>query len=272
MKKSIIVIVLIFGSLMFSYSQSISGNGNVISQKRDVANFLNIDISDGVDLLLTQSNDFSVVVKTDENIQNLVKTVVIANTLKIYVEGNIRKVKTLSVFVSIDNLEILKASDGSDVKSQTVFKVETLNILCSNGSDIDFLCNAEFLECNLKDGSDANIKGQIKTLKINANNGSDMKGEFTSVKTIVNLNDGSDIIIKGVSEAATIIAKGGSDVSAYNFKVKDFSLAAYDGSDAIIFVTNNLNIKARQGSDVIVKGNPLNKNILKDDDCDVSIR
>ena len=272
MKKTIIIILFIFGTFLLSVGQTIVGNGNVVSQKRDLNRFSNIDVSNGVDLYLTQGDELSVIVKTDENIQNYVKTEVVANTLQISVTANIRKVKTMRVYVTLDSLKVLLASDGSDIKSQTVFNIEMLNIVCKDGSDIDFMCNANNLECSVSDGSDASIKGRINFLKINAKGGSDIKGEFASTKVVVNLNDGSDMDIRGTTDATTIIARGGSDVSAFGFKAKRFSLAVYDGSDAKIFVTENLNIKARQGSDVIVKGNPQKKYILKDEDCDVLIK
>jgi len=122
------------------------------------------------------------------------------------------------------------------------------------------------------DGSDADIKGEIKTVSLEATDGSDLKAEFMSEEITCRIDEGSDAILYGETKYANVYASQGSDLDAFDLKTTNFSLKAYEGSDANIYVTNNLDVSAKGGSDVSVKGNPANKNVNVGDDSDISFR
>lgn len=272
-KLQLFFTVILLAHFSFNaYNQSLRGNGNVTEQEHDVSDFVNINVRDGVDLFITQGDKIKVVVKSDENLHDLIKTEVSDNTLRIFIEGNIRGAKYLDVYITVIDLESLKVSDGSDVKTLSLLKLDNLSVECNDGSDIDLKLEAKQFACELSDGSDADIEGVISKISFDADDGSDIEAEIICDELVCELNEGSDIDLKGVAKYVNIKAKQGSDISAFNLKVEDFSLKLYEGSDAYIFVTKNLDITATGGSDVSVKGNPANRNINVDDGSDLSFK
>jgi hypothetical protein len=126
---------------------AIMANGTVLagnsdeSQTRNVKSFKAIKVSTGIDLYLKMGDKQSVkVVAEDDIIDNLI-TEVKGETLHIYMKrknnwfnwsGN----RTKKVYVKVEELNLLHASSGSDVKAENTLKGESLDVSASSGSDV----------------------------------------------------------------------------------------------------------------------------------------
>jgi hypothetical protein len=64
--------------------QGITGSGNVTSRKYPVGDFSDLYVDGVVNIYYTQSENYSVVVKTDDNLQDLVQVETTGNNLKVY--------------------------------------------------------------------------------------------------------------------------------------------------------------------------------------------
>ena len=67
----------------------IRGNGNVVKEERKVSDFEALEVSTGVEVLVTQDSIEKVVVEVDSNLLKILKTRVESGTLKIYLEEGI---------------------------------------------------------------------------------------------------------------------------------------------------------------------------------------
>lgn len=198
--------------------KSVTGNGNLKEENRSLSGFSAIEVSNGVDVFLSQGSTERVVVKADENLLDHVVTEVEGNVLKITTKGSIRKAKALDVYVTVSTLDRIKASSGSDVKTESALKVNALVVRMMAGSDLDMEINANELTCNLSSGSDADLSGKVGTLVIEAN--------------------------------------GGSDIEAKNLEANKCTIKASGGSDAHVHVTGDLEMEAYGASDISYSGNP----------------
>ena len=189
------------------------------AQIRKVETFHGIEVSGGIDLYLDQSSSTAVAVSaTDEEDRDMIKTVVENGILKIYFKkpdswlsvswGN----KQLKAYVSAKQVDMLRASGGSDILIHETLHCENLSIQLSGGSDCKGKIQAQELRISASGGSDAILEGQVNQLKVQASGGSDVKG-FGLVTNIANLSasGGSDIHI-AVQKELTADASGGSDI------------------------------------------------------------
>lgn len=198
-----------------TFAQSITGSKNVIKQNRSHANFVGIDIEDGVDVYIAQGSTEEVVVKADDNLIDLIKTEVKGNTLYISSVGRIHQAKALDVYVTVKNLDHLSARDGSDIYSLTKIQVEDLTLNMKGGSDLEMEVAGQKIDCILKGGSDADLVGQVNHLIVNTYGGSDLKAKkLIAQKCEVEARGGSDVYVN-VKEEIDIKAFGGSDVHYY---------------------------------------------------------
>ncbi len=189
------------------------------AQLRKVESFHGIEVSGGIDLYLDQSDAVGVAVSaTNEEDRDMIKTIVENGILKIYFKkpdswlsvswGN----KQLKAYVSVKQLDILRASGGSDILINGNLSCQNLSMSLSGGSDCKGKIQAQDLKISASGGSDAFLEGQVNQLKVQASGGSDVKG-YGLVCNIANLNasGGSDIHVT-VQKELSADASGGSDI------------------------------------------------------------
>jgi len=197
-------------------AQQVEGDGNVTKKSRNVANFSAVSVSSGIDLYLTQGNTISLEVETDQNIHEYIITEVKDGVLKIYVDGSIRSVKEMNVYLTFREIDALTASGGSDVEASGTISQDRLTIECSGGSDLKMDLVVDELKLSTSGGSDADITGEARVFHATSS--------------------------------------GGSDLDAMELKTAECTLESSGGSDAHVYVTDKLKVQASGGSDVYYKG------------------
>lgn len=221
LKKTFLMGVISILGMVLSlpvHAQFVKGNGNVIKVNRKVQSIEKVSVEDGIDLVLDQGSEEVLVVEADENIVKHIKTEIKSGHLRIYTDKSIWKSRQMRVHLTITDLKELKAKGGSDTETKTVLKLEELAVSCSGGSDM-------------------NLELELKKLDLEA-------------------SGGSDVFLKGTAETVKTEANGGSDIDAYEMKAEKCLVNVSGGSDAKVFATKELKVRASGGSDVYYKGNP----------------
>lgn len=130
------------------------GNGNIVTQSRSIPEqFEKIQVSSGINLIVSQNNVTSVEVETDENIQPFISTKVENGVLIIKAEESYDTSKNPKVRVSLPFITGLKASSGSYVTCGTILKSTSLNVDASSGSKIAIEVEADFISLEASSGS-----------------------------------------------------------------------------------------------------------------------
>ena len=188
---------MVAGIIDTNFGTGVDGNGKVISSDRNISDdFKSIKVSQGLDLYITQGNSVGLTVEADENLHELIMTEVENNVLKIYTTENIRHASSRKSLLGITDLEAIKATSGSDVRSTNVIEVDELELNSTSGSDIRLDVKTESLNCHSTSGSDIILSGTTKVLIAEATSGSDIRASnLIAVKTRVKATSGADILI-----------------------------------------------------------------------------
>lgn len=191
-------------------------DANAVS--RNAKNFHAIEISDGIDLYLTQSGEEAVAVSASANeYRDNIVTEVVNGVLKIY---NAKRSswgfnwsnRKLKAYVSARNIDNLSAGGGSDVYIDSELKTARLSMHLSGGSDFRGKIRASDLSIAASGGSDVYISGETDLLKINASGGSDVHGyDLISNTCDIESSGGSDVRIT-VNKQLNANSSGGSDI------------------------------------------------------------
>ncbi|MEY8848407.1 head GIN domain-containing protein [Psychroserpens sp. XS_ASV72] len=213
-----IIVTTLLSILMVScqFNFGVKGNGNVTTSERTLnSDFDAIEVSRGLDVYLTQGTTESVKVQADENLQDIIITEVENGVLHIYSEENISYAASKKIMVSLDNLERLSTSSGSDVMSTGMISVTSLEISSSSGSDVELDVEAETIICEASSGSDIKLSGTTKSFTAEASSGSDIKAENLKAETTrAEANSGADVTVN-TSKKLTASANSGGDVKYY---------------------------------------------------------
>lgn len=228
MKK---IVFLLFCTIAFSIIQScvidfpdsISGNGNVVTQTRDLSEFSAIKVSSGIDVYLTQGEPQHVEVEADENLQQWIKTEVNGNELSIYSDKSIRLARTKKVKIVCKSLEKIEISSAGDVTGLNRFKTDKLDIEMTSAGDLKFEVEADEVRISISSAGNADLKG--KTRIFNA--------ELSSA----------------------------GDLNAYELESKIADVTVSSAGSAHIFVTDEARFSSSSAGNISYKGNPSIKEI-----------
>src|SRR5665648_765122 len=111
------ILILLLSSCWF-LGPSVKGNGNVTEEVRQVDEFDQIKVSRGMNVYITQGIPAKVVVIADNNLHEIIETKVEGGVLKVTVNENIRWAKEKKVMVTIDKLNGVEVTSGSNAWSQ----------------------------------------------------------------------------------------------------------------------------------------------------------
>lgn len=208
-------IILLTTSLQ---AQSWNQDGKTKIEDRTVSSFTKVSISGGIDLIIAPGNSKTITVEASENaIDNLI-TEVKNGELNIYFDKKMRRVKEANVSITVNNLETISASGGSDIESKRKLTFDQLAIYASGGSDVELELDVKDLVCDISGGSDVDLEGSAETLDLHAS--------------------------------------GGSDFDGFNFKTREAKVSASGGSDSNVYASESIEVSASGASDVNFKGNP----------------
>ena len=227
MKTSIGIILALFilgtSSCYFDSMESTYGNGDVVSEERMIEDFTGLKVSSGIDVIMKQGDNISLLLEADENLHDAIKTEVIDNTLKIYTTKNIRKAKSKIVYLVYKDLNAIKVSSAGDVRGENTLRTEQINIDLSSAGDLKLKLEADEVNCDISSSGDVRLSGSTNLLDADLSSAGDLHAfELIAKECRVSCSSAGDArvhasekLVLRSSSAGSIYYKGGAkDVSA----------------------------------------------------------
>ena len=175
--RTILLLTLPFvwlSGCVINIQDSISGNGNVVKQQRDVPGFTGIKVGSGIDVYLTQGDSQQVEVEADENLQEWIRTEVSDNVLQIYSDKNIRLAKSKKVMVTCKTIDRLEVSSAGDLHGMNKFTADKLDIQMSSAGDLRFEVDANEISISISSAGNALLRGKTNTLRADLSSAGDL--------------------------------------------------------------------------------------------------
>ena len=216
----------------------IEGNNNVISIKRDInEDFTKVKVSTGIELIIDQGNEVSLTVEADENLHDIIITEVEDGKLKIYTEKNIWRSASKKVYLTVNTIEELKASSGSNLTTSNVLKATDLNVSSSSGAQVAIEVTAVNFTSSTSSGASANIDVNATSVVSSSSSGSNMK-------------------IKGETTIHTTNSSSGSSINAYKLVSQNVTAKVSSGASISVHASSTIDGKASSGGSISFDGNP----------------
>ncbi len=199
---------------------SLTGSGNVVTQEEAISDFDKVDISHSFVVDIKQGENFSVIIRVDDNLVEQLQVEKFGSTLKIGLK-----------------------SDVSIVSNATLEAEITMPQL--TGLD-------------LSGASNATISGfkSTKNLTVDLSGASSLRGDIEAGDTSFDLSGSSNANLTGSGGNLTLDASGSSDVDLSDFPVADAEIEASGASTVTVKPSGRLDVNASGASDVYYLGNP----------------
>ncbi|MEC5167064.1 hypothetical protein RCH18_002814 [Flavobacterium sp. PL11] len=212
------ILIVLTAILFSSCNQSgnwnaIEGSGNITTEKRNISgNFTNVEVNNGIDLVIEQSETTEVTVETDDNLQEYITTAVENGTLIISFDKNsFIDLSTKKVRVKMPTIEELEATSSSNISSKNIILGENIRLHSSSGGTIRVDLEADIITCGSSSGSNILISGKALELKTTASSGSDIKARNLLANLVsADVSSGASINVHPIINLTAQASSGGN--------------------------------------------------------------
>lgn len=203
--------------------ESVTGNGNVVTEEREISDVEALKVENGMDVFITQGEEESLRLEVDENLLEHILTEVDGRELKIFSDVNIRMAKSKKIYVTYKNLNSIKISSAGDVNG--------LNML-----------NTDRIRIDLSSAGNLNL-------------------ELTAEETRVQISSSGNVTLSGTTDFLRAELSSAGDLNAFDLEARKADISVSSAGNARVFVTEEGNFEASSAGDIIYKGDPENVNV-----------
>ena len=194
---------------------TISGNGDIKTQTRDVKAFKSISISGGYEVYLQKGNKEALTVEADENLLPIIISEVKDSVLNVYNQNTILRSKKQKLIITCPNLSSIDLSGATDLKGDSCFVLNNLKIDVSGAAKIDLNVMVNELTTEVSGSAELIFSGKAKDFTTSLSGAGKIRGEKLEAKNCsieisgmgeakVNVSDKLDVTISGMGEVEYI--------------------------------------------------------------------
>ncbi len=229
--RKIVVILYVFLVISCDENQLLESSGTIISKEISVGYFDKINISEGIELHITDETIAKVEIKAGENIIDRVSFSVIDNQLFIDAKNATRAFQSyepIKIYISVDDLDTIYSSSQFNVYSENILNFANFHLQSGMFEDtasgefhLQVNCNSLFVEDNR--ASFYNISGNVTDLSVNFYNG-DERFEGTNLiaqNVHVFQRSSNDILVNPQQKITGIIYSTGNVILKNNPPIVD---------------------------------------------------
>ena len=181
MKKFITFLILIsFASCINAqwYGKKIKGNGNVITENRNISDYDKISVAGSFDVKLVAGVEGKLIVKAEENLLEYLITEVEDGKLHIkWKKGvSIRTNKEVLVTVPFKDIEGVSLAGSGDVFSEDVIETDKFKVALSGSGDIKLRLKANEVTSAVSGSGDIQLRGSTNEIKCSIAGSGDFHG------------------------------------------------------------------------------------------------
>ena len=215
-----------------------ASSGSAREEVRKVASFSGIQVSSGINVSFTQEAQQKVVVDSDR--PEFVKTEVVGDILKIYIDNNNNrnlKFKKLSVTVSAPELSKIAVNSGANFNTLNTIKSDYFQIAATSGA-------------NLK--ADLDTKGKVE---LSTTSGSNVRLNVNADELEMSATSGSSATLYGKIRATTFDVSSAATVNAQDLETQKSKINASSAANIKVNATENINVTGTSGASVRYRSN-----------------
>lgn len=162
------------------------------AEKRNVAPFHAIEVSNGIQLLIKQGNEEAVAISAQNpEYANAVKTEVVNGELRIYIKQDMqkwwqqlrKKGVQVKAYVSFKNIDRLEGSSGSKTTIDGRLSGNKLTVHLSSGAWLNGEVAVTAMNADLSSGAKSNVRGRVDNLSVETSSGAHFYGFGLSATT-----------------------------------------------------------------------------------------
>lgn len=215
--KSVLYLVLFVTTLanaQWNSKNTIKGNGNITVEKRNTAEYDEVNIVGFFDVELIAGKEGNLTITAEENLLSFIKTEVDHGALKIYIEKNksISTRKKIVITIPFESINAVSLAGSGDVISKSTIKTSSFSAKLAGSGDLNLNVDATNVDSQLSGSGNVKISGKTTNLKASLAGSGDMTTD-TLITANVDANvAGSGNVTVYCSNALKARVSGSGDI------------------------------------------------------------
>jgi hypothetical protein len=165
------------------------GNGNIVEEEHEVGLFNEIKVNGNFFIHLKQGKEFSVVVRTDENLLDKIEVKTKGDMLVVKSGNAMRPSRENHLYITVPELTVLKLNGANTLKSSGIIRAESLSIELNGASNMTMEAEIDQLNVQINGAGEAYFMGIANELILQVNGAGEFNGlEMKSIKADVQIN------------------------------------------------------------------------------------
>ncbi|HSV12076.1 MAG TPA: head GIN domain-containing protein [Hanamia sp.] len=209
------LILLLASSLLFASCASVSGNGTIRDENRDLAEIQTVKTSGSINVEIKDGNEYSMIVENDENLIPYVITDVNDGVLNIHYKNGYSVMNDhAKVIVTAPGLNKLVTSGSGDINSDgTIKSSQQLEINTSGSGDVNASVDAPSVKVTGSGSGNISLSGRTKNFDCKISGSGDVKcADLKSENTVIRVSGSSDVHVFA-SVSLKVNVSGSGDVT-----------------------------------------------------------
>lgn len=232
----------------------ITGSGNIITSRVNIADFSRIETSRAVHLVVEKRSGREAIIEADDNIMPYVIVEVDGGCLNVGIDDDIKSLNNVTVKVTVPsdgNISAISASSASKVTVQAEIKTPKLMLDASSAANIN-ITKSDVGTCSIDASSAANVEGAIKAdnCVIDMSSASDVNVALLAVKCDVTASSASSATISGEAGDIDLSASSAAKVDAMDLNARNADVSASSGGSIKITCMKSIDASASSGGSV----------------------
>ena len=194
------------------WKETVGGSGKVVTEQREVDEFSSLALKGPGKVFLSQGEQCSIEIRTDDNILPLIQTTVNGQELTIEHENYNLKPTTLAFFVTVRRLNGVSIAGSGDVIGKSRFVLESLSAGISGSGDMSLEVEAARVESSVTGSGSIVLAGSSEFHKAKITGSGEIDaGAMKSRKAHVSITGSGDCMVH-CSQALDAEITGSGDV------------------------------------------------------------
>jgi hypothetical protein len=257
MKKytALLLILLVSTLALAQKKEKIKGSKTVTIEQKEIGDFNALEVSDNIEVYLDRGEKCEIKIEADDNLHDIIKIDLTANTLRINTSKTAINHKKLIVRVTYNKeLKMITAKDESVINAIQEIQLESISLEAYNDSKLNLNVNSkDFTLLSDNDSkTELNLKSEKATIKLSKK--ATLKALITSLELKCDLYEKSKAVLEGDVTNAKIRLDNNAVFTANNLVLQNAELLAESYSNCSINVDANISIDASGNSEIQLYG------------------
>lgn len=232
----------------------ITGSGNIITRRVNIADFSRIETSRAVHLVVEKRSGREAIIEADDNIMPYVIVEVDGGCLNVGIDDDIKSLNNVTVKVTVPsdgNISAISASSASRVTVETEIKSPKLMLDASSAANIN-ITKSDVGTCSIDASSAANVEGAIKAdnCVIDMSSASDVNVALLAVKCDVTATSAASATLSGEAGDIEITVSSAAKVDAMDLNARNADVSASSSGSIKVTCMKSIDASASSGGSV----------------------